>query len=296
MAMQPRTGTSMSSNMRGRTRTSLGRPDQRHVSADGVMDLPFSFILARRGDRNVLVDCRLHAGRARAPASRGNSASRTGSRRCACSPRLASRPATITDIVVTHAHFDHMGSIARVPEGAAPSSRRASCCPGTRRSRCRTHFGYLTAIIDPDNLRTALEASIEHRLTLVDGDKDNVLPGIHVAARRGPHDRPAVHHRRDGAGASRDLRRLRLFAAPVTGHNNDGVYVPLNNAGGSVWEQLKTIDKLNDAIGGDLSKLVILHDLERWKGLPVERRWEGFGSSGWRTRAGIGDAPGASVR
>ena len=45
-------------------------------------------------------------------------------------------------------------------------------------------FGYLTAIIDPDNLRTALEASIEHRVTLVDGDKDNILPGIHV--RLGP--------------------------------------------------------------------------------------------------------------
>ena len=37
-----------------------------------------------------------------------------------------------------------------------------------------------------------------------------------------------------------------------TGHNNDGVYVPLNNAVGSVWEQLKTIDKMNDELGGDL--------------------------------------------
>jgi hypothetical protein len=61
-----------------------------------------------------------------------------------------------------------------------------------------------------------------------------------------------------------------------TGHNNDGVYVPLNNATGSVWEQLKTIDKMNDELGGDLGRLVVLHDIERWKGLPIEKEVEGF--------------------
>jgi hypothetical protein len=62
----------------------------------------------------------------------------------------------------------------------------------------------------------------------------------------------------------------------LTGHNNDGVYVPLNNATGSVWEQIKTIDKMNDELGGDLAKLIILHDVERWKGLPVVKEVDGF--------------------
>ena len=61
-----------------------------------------------------------------------------------------------------------------------------------------------------------------------------------------------------------------------TGLTGDGVYVPLNNAVGSVWEQLKSIDKMNDELGGDLSRLVILHDIERWKGLPVVKELEGF--------------------
>ena len=65
-------------------------------------------------------------------------------------------------------------------------------------------------------------------------------------------------------------------ARNITGHNNDGVYLPLNNAVGSVWEQLKTIDRINTEIGGDLAKLVILHDFERWKGLPVVKEVEGF--------------------
>ena len=53
---------------------------------DGVMDLPFSFILARQGDRNVLVDTGFmqddHSTR-----SLANSGSRRGFRPFACCPK-----------------------------------------------------------------------------------------------------------------------------------------------------------------------------------------------------------------
>ncbi len=52
--------------------------------------------------------------------------------------------------------------------------------------------------------------------------------------------------------------------------------MPLNNAVGSVWEQLKTIDKMNDELDGDLGRLIVLHDIERWKGLPIVKDVEGF--------------------
>jgi hypothetical protein len=62
----------------------------------------------------------------------------------------------------------------------------------------------------------------------------------------------------------------------ISGHKNDGVYAPLANGIGSVWEQLKTIDRINKEIGGDLNSLIILHDSDRWKGLPIVRELEGF--------------------
>ena len=33
---------------------------------------------------------------------------------------------------------------------------------------------------------------------------------------------------------------------------------------------------MNDELGGDLDRLVVLHDIERWKGLPVVKEVEGF--------------------
>ncbi|MCB8881378.1 hypothetical protein ACELLULO517_14105 [Acidisoma cellulosilytica] len=68
----------------------------------------------------------------------------------------------------------------------------------------------------------------------------------------------------------------RWRSAGLTGHGNNGVYVPLNNATGSVWEQLKTIDKINNELACDLSRLIILHDVNRWEGLPIVKDVEGF--------------------
>ena len=33
---------------------------------------------------------------------------------------------------------------------------------------------------------------------------------------------------------------------------------------------------MNDELGGDLERLVVLHDIERWKGLPIVKEVEGF--------------------
>jgi hypothetical protein len=60
------------------------------------------------------------------------------------------------------------------------------------------------------------------------------------------------------------------------GYNNDGVYVPLANGVGSIWEQLKTMDRINTEIGGDIERLIILHDSRRWPSLKLVREIEGF--------------------
>jgi glyoxylase-like metal-dependent hydrolase (beta-lactamase superfamily II) len=240
---------------------------------DGVMDLPFSFILAKNGDRNVLVDTGFMQ-------DDHNGFSRKFGIPTWISPvRMLSEmnlaPEAISDIFITHAHFDHMGSIAEFPN-AQIYIQKSELMSWYEAIALPKRFGHLTAIIDPDNLRTALDASIEHRVTLIDGDKDNVLPGIHVRLGSG-HTIGQQFVLIDTAAGRRVISGDCVYSRhQLTGRDNDGVYVPLNNATGSVWEQLKTIDKMNDELGGDLERLVVLHDIERWKGLPIEKEVEGF--------------------
>ena len=213
---------------------------------DGRVDLPFSFMLARRGGRNVLIDTGFMQDERSSGFSR-----KFGIPNWISPVRMLSEIGVaadaITDIVITHAHFDHMGSIAEFPNARIIIQKSELLC-WYEAIALPPRFGYLTAIIDPDNLRTALEASIEHRVTMVEGDKDNVLPGIHV--------RLGAGHTLGQQFVIVETARARLVISgdcvysrqQMTGRNNDGVYMPLNNATGSFWDQLKTLDRINTEI------------------------------------------------
>ena len=241
---------------------------------EGVMDLPFSFILAQRAGRNLLID----TGFMQDDACNGF-ARKFGIPTWISPLRLLAemglKADDITDIVVTHAHFDHMGSIAEFPD-AHIYIQKSELLSWYEMIALPKRFGHLTAIIDPDNLRAALDASIQHRLTLVDGDKDNILPGVHVRLGSG-HTIGQQFVVIETATGRRVISGDCVYSRrQFTGLNNNGVYTPLNNAVGSVWEQLKTIDKMNDELGGELDRLVILHDIERWKGHTAIKEIEGL--------------------
>ena len=176
---------------------------------EGGVDLPFSFILARSGDRNVLIDTGFMQGEG-----------------CSSFPQKFAIPTwispvamiehaglsadAITDIVLTHAHFDHMGSIGQF-RNARLYIQRSELLSWYEAIALPKRYGYLTAIIDPLNLREALDASIEHRVTLIDGDKGQHSARPSCAARQRSHHRAAIRHFGNGTGAPSHLQRLRLF-------------------------------------------------------------------------------------
>ena len=137
-------------------------------------------------------------------------------------------------------------------------------------------FGFLTMVLDPDDIFSALQAAKEHRLALLDGDADDVLPGVHC--------RSGAGHTIGQQFAVLETAKGRLVVSGdcvyssrnLTGTDGDGVYIPLGSGIGSVWDQLKSLDRINVEIGGDLDRLVILHDFDRWARFEVVKEVEGF--------------------
>ncbi len=241
---------------------------------DGVVDLPFSFVLAKHGDKVVLVDTGFM--------NEGIGAEMSVKFGIPywISPirmlgELGVAPEAVTDIFISHAHFDHMGSIGKFANAQIRVQNR-EILTWIEAMALPPQFGFLTAIINPDDLRDAFDASVEHRLTLLDGDRDNVLPGIHARFGEG--------HTMGQQFIILETARGRLVISGdcvydgrnIKGHKNDGVYVPLANGVGSIWEQLKTMDRINTEIGGDLDRLIILHDSNRWPNLTLLKEIEGF--------------------
>lgn len=241
---------------------------------DGRVDLPFSFLLAQRDDRKVLIDTGFMQDEHSSGFSR-----RFGIPYWISPVRMLGElgisAGAITDIILTHAHFDHMGSVAEFPK-AQIYIQKSELLSWYEAMALPKQFGYLTAIIDPDNLRTAFDASVEHRLTLIDGDRDDLFPGLHLRLGSGHTVGQQFVIIETGRGRVVVSGDCVYSSRQLTGHSHNGVYAPLNNATGNVWEQLKTIDRINAEIGGDLGRLIILHDIDRWKGLPVVKEVEGF--------------------
>jgi glyoxylase-like metal-dependent hydrolase (beta-lactamase superfamily II) len=241
---------------------------------DEVVDLPFAFILARHGDRVVLVDTGfMREGSGEAMSVKFGIPFWISPLRMLA--ELGVEPDHVTDIVLSHAHFDHMGSIGQFPR-ARLHIQKAEILSWIEAMALPPQFGYLTAIINPDDLRRAFDASVEHRLNLVEGDVDDLLPGLHVRLGKG--------HTMGQQFVILETVRGRIVIsgdcvysrANLCGHTHDGVYAPLSNAVGGAWDQLKTIDRINKAIDGDLDRLIILHDTGRWAGLPVVKEIDGF--------------------
>ncbi len=239
------------------------------------IDTPFSFVLARQPGRTVLVDTGFMMEK------RGVEMARKFGIPHWISPlrmlaELGVAPDEVTDIVLSHAHFDHMGSIDKFPK-AQLYLQKAEMLSWVEAMALPPRFSFLTAVLNPDDLMTALAASIEHRLTLVEGDRDHLLPGLHV--------RLAPGHTMGQQFVSLDTKKGRYAVAGdciyssrnVTGHQCDGRYIPLGAGIGSVWDQLKSIDRLNQDVGGDVGRIIVLHDAARWSGFEPVRDVEGFG-------------------
>ena len=243
--------------------------------AEPPVDVPFSFVLARRPGTIALVDCGFMRERRGA-----GMAEKFGVPNWVSPLRMLAelgiRPEDVTDIVLSHAHFDHMGSIDQFPK-AHLYLQKSEMLSWVEILALPKRFSFLAEVLNPDDLVAAMSASIEHRLTLIEGDKDDVLPGLHVRLAPGHTMGQQFILLETARGRYAVSGDCVYSARNITGHDNCGCYLPLGAGIGSVWDQLKSIDRLNAHVGGDLSKIIILHDFARWSACEQVADIDGFG-------------------
>ncbi len=136
---------------------------------DERIDTIYAFWLIRGGGRNILFDSGFHRDRwfklwTVKDYLRPDEAL-----------RLAGvKPEEVTDVVISHAHWDHMGGIDLFPKATVWIQREEfRYYTGEAWQPGGNHGG-----IDPDDVRELVRINTEGRLRLVDGDDQEIIPGI----------------------------------------------------------------------------------------------------------------------
>src|SRR6202167_2125825 len=96
------------------------------------------------------------------------------------------QPQDVSNIFITHCHFDHMGNIDDFPNARFYIQER-ELSKWVWTMSLERRFRWLMLGIDPADIMRAVDLARQGRLVCVDGDRENVLPGVDLHAELDTH-------------------------------------------------------------------------------------------------------------
>ena len=242
----------------------------------GEREIPYCFTVLRSAEHTILVDSGYaDTGRGRELAGEdGITVWRDPAELLA---RAGAAPGDVNAILVTHAHFDHLGNVAAFPNATVYIQRREvekwSWAVSLPRS-----MDWLKQGVSIDDLATLLRLAGEGRLRLVDGPAEDVFPGISLVPDFDTHTYGHQHVviRNESSGVWVVPGDVMYLYANIEGVGGDGRYVPIGLAMGSQENCMLALDELMRVTGGETSRILPGHEQLLWQRHPSGRYGDGL--------------------
>jgi len=174
----------------------------------------------------------------------------------------------ITDIIITHAHWDHIGAIHCFPN-AHFYIQKAEYLTWLEWLTLPPEFSILTRCITQEHFEQLVHLGKDHRLTLLDGPCDNLFPGVHIRTGSGhsiASQMAIIETEHQSYMAVGDA----AYAPEGVIRTGDGRYLPtgMSVAAGTMCDMLFTMQAIDRFCEGDISRVLIVHDVETWNRYP----------------------------
>jgi glyoxylase-like metal-dependent hydrolase (beta-lactamase superfamily II) len=171
------------------------------------------------------------------------------------------KPEDVTDIVISHAHWDHMGGIDLFPKAVVWIQREEyRYYTGDAWQPGGDHGG-----IDPDDAQQLVKLNTEGRIHLVDGDNVEIFPGIR-AYTGSRHTYASQYLRVDGAPPYVLASDNCYFYLNLTLHLPSATFSDADHAA-NVAQQARMI-----SLAGSADRVVPGHDMLQFQKFPTQGR------------------------
>lgn len=172
------------------------------------------------------------------------------------------KPADITDIVLTHAHMDHMGAVELFPNAQFYIQKEELEAWEAIAADPNMAPMLMPGVADGADLKRARALVDEGRMTLLSGDVADLLPGIDVIALNNRHsimDQVVVVNTPDASFVDvGDIvtREAHILGLPGIAEH----YLWQSGSVGCEYLTMKTYPQIMELAGGDIKNVIMRHD------------------------------------
>ena len=182
----------------------------------------------------------------------------------------------VKPVILTHAHWDHMGGISLFPN--ATFYLQADELTNWIKTMCLPReYNTLKASIAFTDLENCIGLTREGRLVLLDGDVEDLFPGIHIRAARMGHSFASniviVETYGKKYVISGDCAYVK---ANITGGRGDGISMPNGYAVGSAYNAVRTLQDILRYAEGKIENVLIGHEVGTWEQYPSKLYEDGL--------------------
>lgn len=231
----------------------------------GTEKLPYCYTLLKGHGKTILLDCGVNY------ASHGKEFMDRFNVQNWFPPKdvlaeVGCSPEEITDVILTHAHFDHMGGLELFPN-ATFHIQQDELAAWVSIMGLDRRFRWLLTATDTGDMLYAVHLAREGRMRGIDGNVDNLFPGIDVRIARDTHTAASqyVIIRNDGKTSSDDVYTytgdlLYRHDNMHGGNPEDPVYLPVGLAFGSQTNLLFATHEILKTVDFDIGRVLTPHE------------------------------------
>ncbi|KQU50515.1 Zn-dependent hydrolase [Rhodococcus sp. Leaf278] len=228
---------------------------------EGTINLPYGYVVLKNSERTIMIDVGYNYSKyGKVMADRFGVVDWQSPRTVLA--EIGVDPDDIKDVIVTHAHFDHFGNVDDFPN-AVFHIQEEEFSKWLWTLTLPSQFAWLKRALNPDDVVRAASLAGDGRLKLLDGDVQDILPGIDVWTAFDSHTFGSQFVSvKNAAGADIWVLAgdLRYVFENITGIDNSGEYVPIGLASGSQLNLLLATEAMMSLVDHDHKKVIPIHE------------------------------------